>query len=159
MGFTLYVIAGIILSGLLFLFPRKLSAVLFTIIFLAVQLLFTIYGFFHRESTELGYFTFDSLSLIFLLILSFISAATLYHSISYLKDSRHMHRSLFFFSFITLNMSLTGVYLANNLIVTWIFIELTTLAAAGLINHNRNMHSLEATWKYIFICSDRKSVV
>ena len=50
-------------------------------------------------------------------------------------------------------MALTGVYFANNITVTWIFLEATTLAAAGLTYHRRTLRSLEATWKYIFISS------
>jgi hydrogenase-4 component F len=60
---------------------------------------------------------------------------------------------LFYSSFIILNISLTGVYTTNNFIVSWIFIELTTLSVAYLINHHGSANSLEATWKYIFICS------
>lgn len=50
-------------------------------------------------------------------------------------------------------VSATGVYFANNIAVTWIFLEATTLCTAGLVYHRRNTRSLEATWKYIFICS------
>lgn len=153
MSLGLYFLTGTLLSGLIFVFPKKVSSVVITLIFLLAQVSLTIYGFLNRGSVELSYFTFDSLALIFLLLLSVVASATLFHSIYYLRDSRHRHQSWFFFSFISLNMALTGVYLTNNLIVSWIFIELTTLAAAGLINHNRNMNSLEATWKYIFICS------
>jgi len=49
--------------------------------------------------------------------------------------------------------ALTGAYLATSLTVTWIFVEATTLAAAMLIYHDRTAAALEATWKYIFVCS------
>jgi len=149
----LYFFCGLLLSGLIFFFPKKKIASLLTFIFIMLQVIITIYAFSNRDRVEMKYFTYDSLSLIFLMIMNLISAATFYHSLDYVKEDSNKKRSLFFFSFILLNLSLTGVYTANNIIVSWIFIELTTLAAAGLINHNRQITSLEATWKYVFICS------
>jgi hydrogenase-4 component F len=148
-----YFISGIILSGLVFLYPKRKSAVYFSLIFVILQILFSVAAFMNRDKTFLEYFTFDSLAVLFLVILSLISSATFYHSIRYTANSGYWNRSLFYASFIILNISLTGVYTANNLIVSWIFIELTTLSVAYLINHNRGANSLEATWKYIFICS------
>lgn len=153
MSLGIYIVAGLILSGMNFIFPQRKNVHLFTFSFILVQLAFTLYAFANKDAVILSYFTFDSLSLIFLLILSLISSATFYHSINYTKETTHLDRSLFYSSFIILNISLTGVYTANNLIVSWIFIELTTLSIAYLINYNRNAYSLEATWKYIFICS------
>lgn len=149
----LYFIAGLLLSGLIFIFPQKRNVHFFTLLFLVFQAAFVIFAFIQRDETELMYFTYDSLSLIFLMILTLVSLATFYHSIIYSKGTDHLNRSLFFASFIILNISLTGVYTTNNLIVSWIFIELTTLSVAFLINYNRSAASLEATWKYIFICS------
>jgi hydrogenase-4 component F len=37
--------------------------------------------------------------------------------------------------------------------ILWIFVEATTLAVALLIYHDRTEIALEATWKYVFICS------
>lgn len=149
----IYFIAGFILTGLIFIFPQKRNVHLFTFGFISLQLLFTVYAFFHRDTSDLKYFTFDPLALIFLSIQALISSATFYHTIIYTRGSGHQNRSLFYASFIILNISLTGVYTTNNLIVSWIFIELTTLSVAYLINYNRSAASLEATWKYIFICS------
>jgi len=148
-----YLISGIILSGLIFIFPWRRSINVFTAVFIVIQVLFTVFAFLNKDQTELRYFTYDSLSLIFILILSLISTATFYHSIIYTHDSGHWQRALFYSSFIVLNVSLTCVYTANNLIVSWIFIEITTLSVAYLINHHGTANSLEATWKYIFVCS------
>ncbi len=43
--------------------------------------------------------------------------------------------------------------LSDNLGMVWVFIELSTLLSALLIAHHNSAHSLEATWKYVFICS------
>jgi hydrogenase-4 component F len=149
----IYFISGILLAGLIFVFPWRRTINLFTFIFILLQILFAVLAFFSKDQTELRYFTYDPLSLIFIMILSLVSTATFYHSIIYTKDSGHWQRALFYSSFIILNISLTGVYTTNNLIVSWIFIELTTLSVAYLINHHRTANTLEATWKYIFICS------
>ena len=43
--------------------------------------------------------------------------------------------------------------LANNIGVMWVAIEATTVATAFLVGHRRTRASLEATWKYVVICS------
>ncbi len=48
-------------------------------------------------------------------------------------------------------MSLAVV--ANNLGVVWVAIEATTVATAFLVGHRGTRTALEATWKYVIICS------
>jgi hydrogenase-4 component F len=43
--------------------------------------------------------------------------------------------------------------LAENLGVVWVAIEATTVATAFLVGHRRTRAALEATWKYVIICS------
>jgi hydrogenase-4 component F len=43
--------------------------------------------------------------------------------------------------------------LAANLGVVWVAIEATTVATAFLVGHRRTREALEATWKYVIICS------
>ncbi len=45
------------------------------------------------------------------------------------------------------------VICASHTGLMWVAIEATTLASAPLIYFHKNNHSLEATWKYILICS------
>jgi hydrogenase-4 component F len=42
---------------------------------------------------------------------------------------------------------------ANNLGVMWVAIEATTVVTAFLVGHRRTRAALEATWKYVVICS------
>lgn len=42
---------------------------------------------------------------------------------------------------------------ANNIGVIWVAIEATTIATAFLVGHHRTRTALEATWKYVVICS------
>ena len=43
--------------------------------------------------------------------------------------------------------------LANNLGVLWAAVEATTIVTAFLVGHRRTRASVEATWKYVIICS------
>ncbi|HEY3157185.1 MAG TPA: proton-conducting transporter membrane subunit [Candidatus Eisenbacteria bacterium] len=54
---------------------------------------------------------------------------------------------LFFLSTMTL------VMLSENMGLLWIAVEATTLSSAPLIYFHRHHRSLEATWKYLLICS------
>ncbi len=49
--------------------------------------------------------------------------------------------------------TMTMVTLSDHIMVMWIAIEATTLASAPLIFSHRTASSLEATWKYLLICS------
>ena len=42
---------------------------------------------------------------------------------------------------------------ANNIGVIWVAIEATTIVTAFLVGHRRTRTALEATWKYVIICS------
>jgi hydrogenase-4 component F len=45
------------------------------------------------------------------------------------------------------------VFLSKNLGYLWICVEATTLLSAPLVYFSRTKHALEATWKYLIICS------
>ncbi len=49
--------------------------------------------------------------------------------------------------------TMTLVSVSQNLGVVWVAVEATTLASAPLIFFHRHHRSLEATWKYLLICS------
>ena len=49
--------------------------------------------------------------------------------------------------------AMTVVCATRNLSVLWVGIEATTLSSAPLIYFHRHRRSLEATWKYLLICS------
>lgn len=42
---------------------------------------------------------------------------------------------------------------ANNIGVIWVAVEATTVITAFLVGHRRTRNALEATWKYVVICS------
>ena len=105
MMLAVYLISGLVLAGLIFFFPKKKISALLTLLFLVIQTSLTVYAFINKDITELKYFTFDALSLIFMMLTCIISAATFYHSIEYVRDDTPVRRSVFFFSFIALTLS------------------------------------------------------
>ncbi len=101
------------------------------------------------------YFGLNSSNIIFYLILSVVFLAVAIYNNGYSKnlnfsDKKIMHYATMLLIFV---LSMTGGILSNNLGLAWIFIEGTTLASAYLIYFNKTKHSIEAAWKYVFICS------
>ena len=115
----------------------------------------TIYAYFHLNEENSGYFRFDALGIIFMCVLTLLSYTTIYHSFIYLQHRKDSSRSqsFYFAALIILIIVMTCAYLASHMGIMWVFIELTTLSVAVLIYHERTPLSLEATWKYVFICS------
>lgn len=124
-------------------------------LFLLVQTGICIYSYFHLNEESLGYFNFDAIGVIFMCVLTMLSYTTVYHSLVYLKHRKDSSRyqSFYFAGLIFLILAMTCVYFASHVGVMWVFIELTTLSVAVLIYHERTPLSLEATWKYVFVCS------
>jgi hydrogenase-4 component F len=109
----------------------------------------------------------DSLGLLFLSIVSGLFLASAIYSIAYLREeeaARHVDReegflfsnepeAVFVGCLLLFLASMTLVTLSHHLGLLWVGIEGTTLASAPLIYFHRHHRSLEATWKYILICS------
>ncbi len=150
-----YLTGALIISILLFFNRNKNINYLLSILFIAMQWIFTIYEYNHINITELEYFTPDSLAIIFLVILSIVCIPAFYHSHIYCNKKQDIprHRGIYFSAMVVLLSALSAAYLSNHIAITWIFVELTTLSSSTLIYHRRNLRSLEGTWKYIFVCS------
>lgn len=151
----LYFLLSLLFAGLAFAARQKRHISLLGGGFHTVQLLFTaalLWGGVSGQ-TQLGFFTFDSLGVLFYLLLALVGLFVFVHSIGYLMENSLKEYRLYFALLMLLQTAITGVYFANNIAVTWIFLEATTLCAAGIIYHRREEHALEATWKYVFVCS------
>jgi len=124
-------------------------------LFMMVQTSITIYAYLHIGADDLVYFKYDALGVIFMAVLTLLSFTTIYHSFVYLRHRRDNSRSqsIFFAALIMLIVAMNCVYLASHIGVMWVFVELTTLSVAVLIYHERTSLALEATWKYVFVCS------
>jgi len=114
-----------------------------------------------------GWLQVDALGLVFLSIVSCLFLAAAVYAVSYLNREQSGERPDFEESVLFVNepeavfvgclllflamMSL--VTLSHNFGLMWVAVEATTLSSAPLIYFHRHHRSLEATWKYLMICS------
>jgi hydrogenase-4 component F len=122
-------------------------------IFLLVQVLFSLHVFRNTGKTELTYFTYDALGSLFMGLLTMISIAVVYHGFMYFRDRSPERFYYYHAALIGLIAAITGAYFANDITAAWILVEATTLTGSVLIYHKKTSTALEATWKYIFLCS------
>ena len=97
-----------------------------------------------------NYFVFDSLNIIFLIVLILVTIGVVIYQRKSFRFLGNLKYNLMFFLFF---ISMVGAILSNHLGLTWVFVEATTLTSAYLICQNKTENSLEATWKYVFLCS------
>lgn len=151
----IYLVGAFFISGLLFYNRSRVWNYVLISFFLLLQISFTVYEYLNTGSTDLTYFTADSLAVLLLSTLTIISIPAFYHSYKYLSSKQDNPRqtAIYYGSMVVLLTAISGAYLSNHIAVTWIFVELTTLSASALIYHRRNSRSLEGTWKYVFVCA------
>jgi hydrogenase-4 component F len=135
------------------LFKNKTITKTLTFGFVLLHILFTIYCWINLNKTELGYFTYNCPGVLLLAVLSLLTIPTVYHGFIYASGDDIKKYNVYHAALLALITFMSGAYLANGMTVLWIFVEATTLAVAALIYHDRTEMALEATWKYVFICS------
>ena len=109
--------------------------------------------FYLQGQSSAMFFTFDKLGTLFFTLMAIVSPVAFCHAQYYISAGSVQDVRLFNQLLILLCTAISGVYFASNIAVTWICLEATTLCAAGVIYHRRGDDTLEATWKYIFVCS------
>jgi hydrogenase-4 component F len=114
-----------------------------------------------------GWLALDPIGLLFLSVISILFLAAAIYGVGYLARERHARQfdteeRLFFSNepeaiftgcLLLFLASMTLVTVSQHLGLLWVGIEATTLASAPLIYFHRHHRSLEATWKYLLICS------
>lgn len=104
-----------------------------------------------------GFLSLDPLGLLFLSIISLLFFVVSIYSWGYFHHERERVKegvSHFFtpcMLFFLTTMTLTTM--TDHLGILWVAIEGTTLASAPLIYYHHHERALEATWKYLLICS------
>ncbi|MBF0343570.1 MAG: hypothetical protein HQL06_04980 [Nitrospirae bacterium] len=107
-----------------------------------------------KTSSTAAFLGADSLGCLFLLILSMLFGATTLSSAPFIKYTELGYFNYRYVIFMLLLLgSMTGVSLSRNLGLMWVFAVAATLASAPLIWHYGDRESLEAVWKYLFVCS------
>lgn len=105
------------------------------------------------EAIFKSYFAVTPEGLLSLLVISLLFFLISIYTVAYLKESEIQKENIFTGSMILFLSTMTMVTLSDHIMVMWIAIEATTLASAPLIYAHRTSASLEATWKYVLICS------
>jgi len=101
----------------------------------------------------------DKLAAYFVLLTTFVVACCITHAdYFFASQDRHepilpRHLRYFYTSANFFLMAMTAVFMCDSLGYLWIAIEATTLSSAPLVYFDGNKHALEATWKYLIICS------
>lgn len=103
----------------------------------------------------LQYFQFDPIGLYFFSVMTLVFVSASVYSLFYFKEHNLTAKSesIFTAEVLFFVVAMTGVMLATHLALLWVFVEATTLTSALLIYFEKKKSSLEAAWKYVYICS------
>ena len=107
-------------------------------------------------ATSAGLIGMDALGLLVLSLVSLLFFAASVYSVPYLLDGTHDEAAApqrFVPCLLAFLAAMSLVTVSRNLALLWAAVEATTLASAPLIYFYRRPGSLEATWKYLLICS------
>lgn len=115
-----------------------------------------------------GWIGLDAPGLLFLTICSGLFLAVAIYAIGYLNREqrskshtdyqegglyRNEPEAVFVGCLLMFLSAMTLVTLSQHMALLWVAVEATTLVSAPLIYYHRHHRSLEATWKYLLICS------
>ncbi len=117
------------------------------------------YRAFFDGPVDSGLWYLDPLSGLFMVVIVTITALVSLYSVGYLehdrkegeanlKDLRYYHVLLHLFAF-----SMLTVVVVDSLGLMWIAVEGTTLVSAFLVGFYKKSEAMEASWKYLIICS------
>src|SRR5206468_7633992 len=111
----------------------------------------------HIVTTAFG---LDALGAAFLVLTTVVAAAATFQAAflfgaeqSSPHAATHRRLGLYYTLSMLFLLAMYAVLLAHNLGYLWIAMEMTTLMSAPLVYYHRSRHSLEATWKYLLLCS------
>ena len=115
---------------------------------------------FSGKTISYGAFHIDGMGAAFTIITTLVAAAAMVQAALLLPAERkegHKITDRRFCFFYTLSgafiLAMYAVPLTQHIGYLWMAVEATTLMSAPLINYHRGRDSLEATWKYLLLCS------
>jgi len=102
----------------------------------------------------------DAVGSLFVVLNTVVVASALAHAVGFFaREAEGAHgpsmralREFYVFAALFL-LSMYAVVVADNVGYLWIAVEATTLLSAPLVYYHRSHTALEATWKYLIICS------
>ncbi len=106
-----------------------------------------------------GFFIVDPIGVWGLLVVSLLGFAEALYSIGYIRHNvssgmttrveKRIYYMLFNITMLVMALSVTS----NNIVLIWVSVEATTIATALLVGFYKTTTSIEASWKYVIICS------
>jgi hydrogenase-4 component F len=141
---------------------RRLSASVTVLAALSVVISGAVLGLRAQSGARLGVGNLlraDALSVTMLIVIGTVGTMATWASIGYIDaeltggHTDHRGANLYGVLVPVFLAAMALAVLANNVGVMWVAIEATTVATAFLVGHHRTRAALEATWKYVVICS------
>jgi len=99
------------------------------------------------------FFGVDSYAALFFLISAILYLASALYTYGIKHNLSPRQSSIYAVCLMSFVASMDSANISQNLGLIWVFVETTTLASAMLISFEHHKESLEAAWKYLFICS------
>jgi hydrogenase-4 component F len=95
----------------------------------------------------------DPLGRLVLLLISILFLCCGLYGLNYLHSRLQWGNRIFVSCLLLFLAAMSLAVVSRHLGLLWVAVEATTLASAPLIYYNRNRFSIEATWKYLLLCS------
>jgi len=100
-----------------------------------------------------GWIYLDALGKVALLSNSVLFTVCAFYAVGYLNYRRQRPNRILCMALLVCLSAMTLVTISQHLGLLWIALEATTLTMAPLLYFNHHARSIEATWKYLLICS------
>jgi hydrogenase-4 component F len=100
-----------------------------------------------------GMLGLDALGRLILLVISLLFLASSLYAVGYLRSHPTWNNRVFIVCLLLFLGAMSLAAAARNFGLLWVAVEATTVTSAPLIYFNRNRFSIEATWKYLLLCS------
>ncbi|MFZ5798728.1 MAG: hydrogenase [Desulfobulbus sp.] len=100
-----------------------------------------------------GMLYLDALGRLILLVVSLLYGAVSVYAIGYFRSHPTWSNRIFIVCLLVFLSAMSMAAAAQHLGLLWVAVELTTVVSAPMIYFNRNRFSIEATWKYLLLCS------
>jgi hydrogenase-4 component F len=95
----------------------------------------------------------DAIGRLFLLEVSVLFTACAFYAVNYLQYRKERKNRVLCLGMLVCLAAMSLAAAAHHLGLLWLAIETTTLCMAPQVYFNRNARSIEATWKYMLVCS------
>ncbi|MFZ3208671.1 MAG: proton-conducting transporter membrane subunit [Geobacteraceae bacterium] len=100
-----------------------------------------------------GWIYLDALGKLVLISITILFTVCAVYAVGYLGYRQERTNRILCVALLVCLSAMTLVSISQNLGLLWIALEATTVTMAPLIYFNHNARSIEATWKYLLICS------